>query len=284
MPRPRPRGFTLLELLLAASLAVVLVAAVLMIATRGTDLWERSAGRAESTNAGQRILDQVERDLQCAGPVEPSDVWLTVRLGEPPGEPSIRLGGVAVGADRFGPGTLVLRMVTRSEVLGPQGETPLPVVVSYRIAQLPIGSGGAPRSVLCRVETKPGDAFKDGFDLSAAQYADAADATEPADAGDLASALGWVIGSGVVDFGLRIVAGNQLVFPVGSDAREIPLQGRRQRQRPLEVELMIRVLTLQGSTAVGALTPGRSAADWWRAVESGSVVITRRVMIVGAGA
>ncbi len=282
MPRRRPRGFTLLELLLAASLTVVLVAAVLMIATRATDLWDRSAGRAEAINAGQRILDQVARDLQCAGPIKPSDVWLTVRLGEPLGEPSIRLGGETVGADRFGPGALVLRMVTRNEVLGSPGETPLPVVVSYRIAQLPIGPGGTPRSVLCRVETKPEDAFKDGFDLSAAQYADADEPTEPADAGDLASVLEWVIGAGVVDFGLRIVAGHQLVFPVGADAREILLAG--QRQGPLEVELMVRVLTLQGATALGVLAPGRSAADWWRVVESGSVVVTRRVLIVGAGA
>ncbi len=281
VPGSSSRGFTLLELLLSAALSATLVVFLLMIATRAVELWERSAGRIEAARMGQRVLDQLESDLECAGPLGSSGAWLTAQIGQPLGVPSLRLGGSSVGADRYGPGALTLRMVTSSQALGSAAEPPLPVVVTYRLARLPVGPGGGKVFVLCRIETSPEASFKAGFDLGATPQGEA----EPGDlalgGAGLAALLHAALGIGIIDFGVRVVAGDKTLFPASSDAREFALRERGAGQGTLEVEVMVRVLTARGALTVAAIGSGQIAGDWWQAVEQGSVLVTRRVRILG---
>lgn len=277
------RGFTLLELLLSAALTATLVVFLLLIATRAVELWERSAGRIEAARMGQRVLNQLESDLECAGPLGSNGAWLTAQIGQPLGVPSIRLGGSSVGADRYGPGAMTLRMVTSSQALGSAAEPPLPVVVTYRLARLPDGSGGGEVFVLCRIETKPEDSFRAGFDLGATPQGEAETGELGLSSGGLAALLPAALGVGIIDFGVRVVAGDETLFPVSSDAREFALRGRRGGQWTLEVEVVVRVLTARGALAVAAIGSGQITGDWWQAVEQGSVLVTRRVRILGTG-
>ncbi len=282
-PGRSSRGFTLLELLLAAALTASLVVILLAMATRAIELWERSAGQIEATRIGQRVLDQLEDDLECSGPVEPRVPWLTAQIGGSPGDSSIRLGGGSVGADRYGPGAMVLRLVTANQSLGRADESPLPVVVTYRITRLPVGQEGAAVWLLCRFEADPTASFQSGFDLNADNPSEAGSANSPGEDPGLAPLLRAALGMGVVDFGIRVVAGDETLFPATPDARELTLRGRDGGGGALEIKAMVRILTPRGAARVAAISGGVMVGNAWQAVEQGSVVVTRRIRIVGAG-
>ncbi|MBS0663133.1 MAG: hypothetical protein JSR48_07695 [Verrucomicrobia bacterium] len=279
MNRRKPYGFTLLEMLLAAALTAGLVTGLLVAAGRAVEAWERSVGRVEAGRKGQRILDQLESDLACAGRGEPGGVWLAIRLGSPPQGSSVRLGGANVGEDRYGPGVLTLTMATRNQSLGRATETPLPVVASYRIERLSFGVGTDPRYMLCRQEADPSASFLSGFDLAA--ETSTASGADPAAQGNSATraTLRTVLAIDVVDFGLRVVAGRQVVFPTSEGPTEFVLRDGAVDQRPLAVEAMVRVLSGRGATEIAAIESNRLPGDWWRSAEVDSVVVTRQIRL-----
>ncbi|GAB5560964.1 MAG: hypothetical protein SynsKO_26110 [Synoicihabitans sp.] len=66
MKMQRPRGFTLVELLVAVGITAILAAALLSLVTQTLSLWNRSASALDLENQAGLVMDRIVTDLESA--------------------------------------------------------------------------------------------------------------------------------------------------------------------------------------------------------------------------
>ena len=244
-------GFTLLELLLAATLTALLAALVLATMAGVMSHWNRTAGRLSAAAAAQLGLDQLAQDLQAAVFRADGNVWLAASVlpdtslsgqwrvaavaaqGKPgnshPG--TLSLAASSADAMRFGVAGVWLRFfTTKADTNADAADLPAPAAVGYQIVRQNITSSAASeqRYLLFRAEVRrtktaggaPGT-FEAGYDLNPTAMPATAYMTPSATAGDPGNLsrppLGSALVDNVIDFGLRLYVreggGLRLVFP-----------------------------------------------------------------------
>lgn len=321
IPLRRQSGFTLLELLVAASIGLVLAGLLLGIVNHTLGLWQRQRGAVDTAAQARLVFDYLERDLQGAlyrddggrwlavdildSPAAlGSHAWLVTPTMKPGGDPGLRVlgnSGESVGAARFGLSGCWLRFVAcPSEAADAWA---LPTVVSYQIARRPVFgpvSADSPAEVryrLYRTAVTPQATFANGYDLRAAAYTTSSGrpAAERSPAAVTAPAKLEALADNVVDFGVWLYVRNadgslRRTFP--QSAATLTHTAPRIDAFPVVADVMLRILTEAGATELTAVEQGRLARPpehetdavwWWAVVERHSQVYTRRIQIVGGG-
>ncbi|MBI2497849.1 MAG: prepilin-type N-terminal cleavage/methylation domain-containing protein [Opitutae bacterium] len=231
---PAPKGFTLLELLVAVVITLVLAAVMLAVTTGTLNLWRRTQDNAAVSAQARLALDMIERDLQAALHRQEgtgtawlaADVinhpaglsahgWRTAAFMKPAGAESQRLapspgnGRVPAIADaRFGLSGVWLRFITTN--IDANGS--VPVAVSYQTVRRPVsGSSADPanpadvRYSLFRSAVAADTTFAAGYSVTAAAYAGTAAASSTARAASTLTnpyTAGDALATNVVDFGV----------------------------------------------------------------------------------
>jgi type II secretory pathway pseudopilin PulG len=253
------RGFTLLELLLAATLTALVAALLLTIVSTTMDHWNRTEGRLRASAEARIGLEQLAQDLETAIFRADGNVWLAVTVlpdtgrsgqwraaaegaqGKPgnvhPG--TLNLGALSWEDARFGVAGVWLRFfTTKADTDASAAELPAPVAVGYQIIRQNVTSSATAeqhyllfRAEVRRTKTSGGapGVFESGYDLDPAAAPATAYMTPSGTAGDpgnlLRPPLGSALVDNVIDFGVRLYVregGNlRLVFP----ATAAPLGG-----------------------------------------------------------
>ncbi len=247
------RGFTLLELLLAATLTALLATLVLAALGGVMSHWNLTAGRLSARIGGRLALDQLEQDLQAAVFRADGNVWLAASIlqdtslsgqwraagcaaqGKPgnthPG--TLNLTAAQLADMRFGVAGVWLRFITSKEDAN-SGATdlPAPAAVGCQIIRQNITSGSAAeqRYMLFRAEVRRTKStsgavgtFETGYNLDAAAVPATAYMSPSGTSGDpgnlIRPPLGSVLADNVIDFGVRLYVREggdlRLVFPAG---------------------------------------------------------------------
>lgn len=252
--RPQ-RGFTLLELLVAATITLGIAALMVSVTTSMLGLWRRSQSANTQAAAARQVFDWLEQDLQSAVCRRDDACWLAVDILDSPsglanhgwllgsgvmkpaaGEsfrplpPAESPGGPLLADARFGLGGAWLRFVATNIEAGGA----LPVVVAYQVARRPVtgdptASNRAPvRYALYRTAVGTGETLAAGYDVTATVYASADNSPFAA----LSSAYRTprnvmnpshanLLSSNVVDFGVWMYVRKpdgslQIIFPAGA--------------------------------------------------------------------
>ena len=178
MPRV-PRGFTLLELLVAASLTAGLAAVMFVIVHNVAITWTRSSGRLSADTQARLILDQLALDLQGAQFRDDGNVWLAAKIvntagnsslwinaqtpanAKPADATSLALTPPSIADARFGLAGVWLRFFTTSRGSN-SAATPTtisaPVAVGYQIIRHFTATNSANQNtayLLHRAESRP---------------------------------------------------------------------------------------------------------------------------------
>lgn len=289
--RDATAGFTLLEVLAAATIAALLAGLALAVTDRALQQWRRMEGGFSTITAGRLVLDQIERDFQAACAPGGNGRWLQLTVVDStaalahrgwvtqaaklrPPEASVRVaprGGDSpdpLRAARFGTAGAWLKLLTTTAESA--GEPALPRAIAWQIARRPINGpinadNPAPvRYTLFRSAVTALDTFRQGYDLGAAGYASNASTPAPTRA---PATLGNpnnvdAFAANIVDLGIwlyrRDAAGNLLrIFPVDEDDREHSAAAASE-SRPEVADVMVRILTDEGAARLAALESGRT--------------------------
>ena len=299
MNAPRTtRAFSLLELLVAATITLLLAGLMLAITIETLKLWHRTQDNFSSSTQARLALDLLERDLQ-AGVFRADGVntwlaidvlnspsallshgWQSASLMKPVTAESQRLLPVAangldpVVADaRFGLSGAWLRFVTSNV----EASGSLPVAVSYQVVRRPASgpnnSAANPAQVrytLFRSAVAAETTFATGYDMLAVAYASTASAPSVARSNPTLTnpPLSDALAVNVVDFGIwlhvRDNAGTlRRIFPADNSdlvhaARDAGSAGDANRY-PEVAEVMLRILTDEGARLIDAMEQGSGA-------------------------
>lgn len=286
------RGFTLLEVLVAATLTVLLAGLVLAVTVSLLSAWRRAQGGFSSASGAELVLDMVERDLQATYRRPDGRLWLAIDLIDDPALLASH-GWVTTGA-RLKPGLATgfqpwpepeddgaVRM--ESACFGRSGvwlrclagttessaETIAPRAIAYQVARRPISGplsadNPAPvRYTLYRSAVNAQATFATGHDLAAAGYQSAGTAppAQRSPASITNPALADALLSQVVDFGVwlhrRDSSGAWLrLYP--SAAFDATHAGRGDAaSMPDIADVMIRVLSEEGAQMIENIETGR---------------------------
>ena len=314
-------AFTLLELLVAATITLVLAGLMLSVTTGTLNLWRRTQGDLTSATQATLALDLIERDLQAglfrkdgintwlavgvtnSGSSLGSHGWLSAPLMKPATDDSLRL--LPAGADgrapvirdaRFGLSGAWLRFIAATAESG--SEAALPRAIAYQIARRPVSgpvSAANPadtRYSLFRSAAGNAATFDNGYDVTAATHGSSL--TNPGSAD--------VLATNVVDFCVWLhVRDNatgalRRIFPADnadlSHAARDNGSAADPNRYPDAADIMLRVLTDEGARLVDGMEraggllvrPAAYQTDaewWWAVVEANSRVYMRRVEIMG---
>ncbi len=302
----KARGFTLMELLVAAAITLVLAGLLLTITTNVLARWQHAQGASTSSIEAKLVLDQLERDLQGVVMKSGGRSWLDVRLltaaelpahgwqvqSNAPMKPAVEslllVPGTGVEPTisnaRFGQSGVWLRVISSDYDSGAGGS--VPVAVAYQVGRRAVSSNtGAPvRYALFRERMTATNTFNNALDILFTDTSPA-DLTQPDNAD--------VIASNVVDFGIWLYARNNQgvmtpLFPATPSTPSLaryPIDGI-----PAVADVMVRILSEEGAALVQAIEEGRVAQPpgyvssgqwWWAVVEAHSRVFTRRVELKG---
>ena len=257
--------------------------------------------------------------------LEATGKWVDDSVSKPI-ESSLRMDQEEFENCRYGVGGVWLRLITQSTDM--LTETPGARAVSYLIDRRGSGSSedesselGTHRYTLFRGDVSPKDSFEAGFNLhpTDGDYAEVGDGGTR-DAGQVKSPHrdnGFI--DNVIDFGVRFYVkdndpafpnGLRLVFPANSegylsndDTEHLATTDPEYRSQgdkigystiyPEVVDVMVRVLTMEGAEAIRAFEEGvtkRPAeyADepdeyWWFLAEQYSYVFVRRIQLYPSG-
>lgn len=199
-PNNQGRGFTILELLVAAIVTLVLAGIMLSVSSGSLALWRRSQGNFTAATEAMVALDFLERDLQSALYRENGGTWLAVSVGNTPAALANR-GWLLTDAVRYKPATVEsLRLLPEPDATGRRhlrdarfgltgawlrlvastaesaNELALPRVIAYQIARRPVRGGidlsnPAPvRYTFYRSAISNQNTFNLGYDLAVAAY------------------------------------------------------------------------------------------------------------------
>jgi type II secretory pathway pseudopilin PulG len=192
------RAFTLLELLVAATITLLLAGAMVSVTAGMLVLWRRSQATYTQAATARQVFDLLEQDFQAAFHRPDSTHWLALDiidsvsglanhgwlLGQGPGKPaaggSLRpwptpdtAGRTRLADARFGLSGCWLRFVTANIEAGGT----LPVVVAYQLSRRPVtgdpvtGNPAAVRYSLYRSAVSNADTLNSGYDVTATSYA-----------------------------------------------------------------------------------------------------------------
>jgi prepilin-type N-terminal cleavage/methylation domain-containing protein len=190
------KGFTLLELLVAATITLILAGLMLAVVTNTLNLWQGNQNRFTASVQASLALDLIERDLQGALFRADGRTWLAVDVVNNPAalvphgwltNPSMKPATVEsnrfvpdgddestclIGNARFGLSGCWLRFVTTNV----ESSGALPVVVSYQIARRPVSgtivasNPADVRYALFRSAVSTSMTFSTGYDVTAPGY------------------------------------------------------------------------------------------------------------------
>lgn len=303
-------GFTVLELLVAAGLTAMLATLLLALGVNLLGTWNRTQGHISLESRGQRVLDQLARDLQGAWRRDDGSVWLAATVqpglgasgqwgeGGKPSAGSLELAAATLADMRFGVAGVWLRLFTTPPGADLRtGDPAAPVAVSYQIIRRTLADGRADcRYLLYRAEISSAATFDAGYDLSADAYR--RPATIAGAPGNLVSPLGrQVLAEDVIDFGVRIHGrpasrpysgtGLRQIFPDKALDLEFnqaspPLGGAPVHGGPCVIDVMLRMLTTEGARQIAGLEGQQRPGDWWEIARTHSRVFTRRIVLPAA--
>lgn len=311
------RAFTLLELLLAASVGVLISALLLMLVGNVAALWQSAQSDLAIDGQSGAALEILSADLQ--GIVTPSvpaaslaaniidssaelqrHGWTVTGTIKPAGPVSFHAASTsAIENFRFGRSGVWLRLVTtKLDTNEDSRRASTPVAVGYQIVRR-VNAAGSARYELCRSVVRQvaatsggtGGTFESGYDFDASPYN-----TPSSTAGDpgtvLSPATIDTLAVNVVDFGVclyRRGANGDLVRDFPGMSAAVPYRITTAQGPPVAADLFIRTLTNEGAAMLANLESGRIppasgafAEAWWDLVETHSTVIHRRVKIYSA--
>ena len=233
--RPRRRGFTLIEVLVASGVTVVLVGFMVAIVSNVTGFWSRTSGRLSAESQARYALDQLTLDLQSAIYRDDGATWLAasvpantngivpvwVNTGAVLGNlkpstaigttnPALTYGAANIANATFGPAGTWLRFFTSKRGANTDVTTlSAPVAVGWRLIRRASATNTANidrRYFLHRAEATPTNTLISGYDITAASYV----ATQGANNGALGTSrsislpvdVGTIIAENVIDFGV----------------------------------------------------------------------------------
>lgn len=245
-------GFTILEFLVALAVTLVIAGLMLVVTWGALQSWRHGLARYSQMAGARQVLDQLERDLQCAmyrrdtscslavdildsSGALANHGWLTASTLMKPANggsflplPSLDGSGVArIEQARFGLSGTWLRFVATNVESGGS----LPTVMAYQLVRRPVigdavASNPAPvRYGLYRSVVSDNDTLANGYDVTATAYGSASNT--PSSAKSTAYRLprnvtnpshANLLASNVADFGcwlyLRNAAGDLVrIFP-----------------------------------------------------------------------
>ena len=307
-------GFTLLEILVAATVGVLVVAGALTVVVNAQAWQERIGGSQLARTEARRVLDRVEADLAALQRREGGEAGLVATMPDSEGtsglwEPAIhgqpgggaKVDGGEIAAMRFGIGGVWLRFAAQVPGTEVDGGAQ-PRVISYQIIRRRVsGATGAHywlhRTVVRagRQEGRPGT-WETGWNLDPA----AGNGFMHPEAGNDGSVAGDphgvvrpeatenLLAGDIVDFGVRLLerSGDEnwpVIFPAGPDDRAC--LAPTVDHYPQAADLLVRVLTPEGARRLAAFEnqpggPGPETA-WWQIVASDSITVTRRIFLPG---
>jgi hypothetical protein len=236
------RAFTLLELLVAASLTLIVTVAMVSVSTGALTVWRSAQAAQNQAAAARQVFDLLEQDLHSAVRRRDALGWLAVDvldngaglanhgwllgpgLMKPAQGDSLRLlpapemdGRVSLAEARFGLSGCWLRFVAANVEAGGT----LPTVVAYQLARRPVtgdpvADNRAPvRYSLYRSAVANDETLARGYDVTAPAYA----STDNRPSNALSSAYRQarnvtnpshanLVAANVVDFGLWLYVRN----------------------------------------------------------------------------
>ncbi len=293
--RHNRHGFTVLELLVAATVTVLLAGFLLVVISGALDIWKRAKGGMTANTQVKLVFDLLERDLQAAIYREEGEAQLAVdvinntaslsthgwrtsgAIMKPAGVQSLRLLSESkvspeqrIAWARFGVSGAWLRFVTTNVESGGS----LPIVVSYQIARRPVSgniSGVNPASVrytLFRSVVSTDRTFGGGYSVDAPVYGYVSNvAPNTRSEGTVTNPNNSdALCSNVVDFGVwlykRNVDGSLLrIFPSsGVDMlhRGFGTRGTgNDNEFPDVADIMVRLLSEEGAAQLESIERGR---------------------------
>jgi prepilin-type N-terminal cleavage/methylation domain-containing protein len=258
--RNQKRGFTILELLVAAVVTLVLAGIMLSVSVGALELWRKSQGNFTTATEAMVALDYLERDLQSALYREDGGTWLAVAVGNSLGALANR-GWLLVDAVRYKPATMEsLRLLPEPDansqrqirdarfgmtgawlrLVAPTAESAnelaLPRVIAYQIARRPVRGAidainpAVARYTLYRSAITNLNTFNLGYDVVAGVYGSTGNnpgvqraASTVANPNSLD-----VLASNVIDFGIWLYVRQpdgtlRVIFPInaGDQSHEV---------------------------------------------------------------
>ena len=259
--RPRCRGFTLIEVLVASGITVLLVGFMVAIVSNVTGFWSRTSGRLSAESQARYALDQLTLDLQSAiyrddgatwlaasvpnNTATSSSVWVTNGIQKPSTatgttNPTLTYGAPNIANATFDIAGTWLRFFTTKRGTNADVTTlSAPVAVGWQLIRRASATNTANidrRYFLHRAEVTPANTLNTGFDITFPAYAGTAAAT--GNTGALGTArsvripidVGTIIAENVIDFGVylytRPVAGAtssapRRIFPSGTETTHL---------------------------------------------------------------
>lgn len=283
------RGFTLLELLVAAAITVGIATLMLSVTMSLLKLWRNTQATQTQAAAARQVFALLEQDIQAAihrpdgsrglamdiidSPAGLTNHgWLLASARTKPADVgSLRLWpDAAPGAERriadarFGLSGCWLRLLTTNIEAGGT----LPVVVAYQIARRPVTGDPVPanraplRYALYRSAVSNADTFAAGYDVAAAAYASSDNSPFSALSSAYRNARNVMnpshanlLAPNVVDFGLWFYARDpdgalRMIFPTAPGDLTT-------RRFPEVVDVMVRVLSEEGAAMIEAIETNR---------------------------
>jgi Type II secretory pathway, component PulJ len=293
------RAFTLVEVLVAASLTLVLAGIMLGVIGSALEGWRRTQDSYTTRSQAAMVLDQIERDLQSAVFRADGKTWLAIDVDyaltghgwQTSGtlKPSRlellpeRGGMLRIDEAKFGRTGAWLRLITAD--VRTTGAATLPIAVSYQVVRRSTSSGTPVnretiRYLLFRSVEDGGAVLERGNDVTLH------------DAEFDGPSLPDVFATQVIDFGVwlyrRETSGTLTrIFPATTDDRSHVANGAA--SAPDVADVMVRILTDQGATMIAAIEQGRLAPPagismdewWWRIAAEHSHTYVRRIAMQG---
>lgn len=274
-------AFTLVELLVAATITALLAGFIVLVVANVSGFWTRNSGRLSTEAQARYVLDQLTLDLESALYRDDGSVWLAVDVlteAAGPLKPATALGTALrydapdIAGATFGRSGSWLRFFTSKRGTNlTLAEISAPVAVGWRIVRrTPTVNSRDPRYFLHRAEVRPAQTgtapgtLDAGFDITAPAYGGTTPL--PGDsgaAGDPSSVRtpprDAIVGENVIDFGVRLYArdstGNlAAIFPQAAStthrASRPPGVGDPEAQFPEVADVMVRILTEEGARLI----------------------------------
>jgi len=284
-------AFTVIELLLAATITVVLAGIMISVSLTALRIWRKSQDDFTVDTTASLILDFLERDLQGAIFRSDGNTWLRCETFDSelvahgwkiprsnflkPVLAQAQESGSArsIAQATFSRSGHWLRFFTTTG-----GE---PIAVGYQIVRRSFSGASTPdpetmRYAFFRRTVKSETTFAIGYDITAYNDLISPESTYNA-------------GSNVIDFGIwfyRAGAGGTL-SPIMGATVEV-----RNSSMPIAADVMVRILTEEGATLISSMerelvqVPAEFEGDrdrwWWSVAEKYSRVYVRRVLIGSA--
>ncbi|HVU25314.1 MAG TPA: prepilin-type N-terminal cleavage/methylation domain-containing protein [Opitutus sp.] len=297
--RRSPRGFTVVEILVAVTITVVLAAVVVTVTSSTLNLWRKGQDNFSADTVAQLIFGQLERDLQSAIFRADTNVWLACGTFDnelsahgwvtaSPMKPAVGIfvpeeTSPTISDARFSRSGHWLRLFATTTATST--ETAMPNVVSYQIVRRSPASGATNddesiRYGLYRTKRSSADTFAGGYTIG------------DHEAAIMAPSSLDLLGTNVVDFGVWLYR----TPPDGISTRIFPASGTELSymvaspdQAPTYADVMVRILSEEGAAIVSAFERGlttppadfQGTADdwWWKLVVTHSRVYVRRLRI-----